>query len=62
MQNIIAYWSKENPQVISLTEQSICPWLSANWVEKRPATPEEIEMYNNGKTIYLIKEQESCMQ
>jgi len=56
MQNIIAYWSKENPQVISLTEQSICPWLSADWEEKRPATPEEIEMYNNGKTIYSIKE------
>lgn len=53
---IIAWWDKEHPYLIDLTEDSILPWINANWLEKRPATEEEIEMYNNGIKFYRIKE------
>lgn len=53
---IVAYWHVDHPDRIELIEDSICPWLTANWVEKRPALPEEIEMYNNGICTYKAKE------
>ena len=51
---IVVYWDKEHPRVLNITRYDICPWITANWVDSRPATPEEIEMYNNGICIYSI--------
>ncbi len=56
LMKIIAYWHKEHPRAISLDLEENVPWLSANWVEHRPATQEEIDMYNKGIFNYFIKE------
>ena len=43
---IIAWWHKDIPQgKPEIIDSEILPWLSANWVEWRPATPEEIKEY-----------------
>ena len=52
---IIAWWHKERPQCIDLTDDSILPWINANWIEKSPASDEEIKMYNSGIRHYVIK-------
>ena len=54
---IIAWWHKDNPRGIELIEDSILPWINANWVEKRPATQEELEMYNAGIHHYIIRKE-----
>jgi len=51
---LIAWWDKEHPELIDIIEDDILPWINANWVEKRPATQEEIEMYKKGKHFYKI--------
>lgn len=53
---IIAWWHKEHPRRIELIEDDTLPWINANWIEYRPALPEEIEMYNNGIYSYKIGE------
>jgi hypothetical protein len=53
---IIAYWHKEHPRAIDLDLEENVPWLSANWVEYRPATQEEVEMYRKGVFNYFIKD------
>lgn len=53
---IIAWWHKEHPRRIELIDDSTLPWINANWIEKRPALPREIEMYNNGIYSYKIGE------
>lgn len=55
---IIAWWDKEHPHLIDLIEDSILPWINANWLEKRPATKEELEMYKKGIRTYRIKKGE----
>lgn len=52
---IIAYWHKEHPRAITIDKKDNVPWLTANWVEYRPAQKEEIEMYNKGICTYYIK-------
>ena len=52
---IIAWWHKERPQCIDLTDDSILPWINANWIEKSPASEEEIKMYNAGIRHYVIR-------
>lgn len=51
---IIAWWHKEHPECIDLIDEDILPWINANWIEKRPADSEEIEMYNKGIKHYKI--------
>lgn len=41
---LIAWWHKEHPRAIELIEEDDLPWINANWVEKRPADKEEIDM------------------
>lgn len=53
---IIAWWDKEHPEIITLCNEDALSWINANWVEKRPATEEEIRMFAEGKTTYKIKE------
>lgn len=52
--NIIAWWDKEHPNLIDLIDEDALPWINANWIEKRPADKEELEMYNNGIRHYKI--------
>ena len=52
---IIAWWDKDYPRFIELIDDDILPWINANYVEKRPATKEELEMYNNGIRHYQIR-------
>lgn len=54
--SIIAYWHVDHPRAVSLDKYGNVPWLSANWVESRPATKEEQKMYNKGIFNYIIKE------
>ena len=56
---IIAYWHKKHPEVIDLTDDEILPWINANWIEKRPATEEEVKMYKNKIVAYMIKKGEA---
>ena len=56
MGRIISWWHKEHPRAINIDTEENVPWITANWVEKRPALPEEIEMYNNGICTYKVKE------
>lgn len=51
---IIAWWHKEHPELIELIDDEKLPWINANWIEKRPAFKEEIDMYNQGKKHYKI--------
>lgn len=51
---IIAYWHIDHPWSISLIEEELLPVRNANWIEERPATPEEIEMYKKGISDYKI--------
>lgn len=51
---IIAWWCKERPELIELVDEDILPWINANWIEKRPATPEELELYNKGIHHYKL--------
>ena len=51
---IIAWWDKDYPRFIELIDDDILPWINANYVEKRPATKEELEMYNKGIHHYII--------
>lgn len=54
---IVAWWHIDIPQGINLEESTDgLPWSTANWIEWRPATQEEIEMYNKGIHHYIIKE------
>lgn len=53
---IIAWWHKDHPQCIDLIEEDILPWSSANWIEKRPATEEEIKMYQAGIKYNIYKQ------
>lgn len=57
---IIAYWHIAIPQGIDLDEKDNIPFLSANWLEWRPATQEEIDMYNKGIHHYLIKGEQNA--
>lgn len=52
---IIAWWHKDHPQCIDLIEEDILPWINANWIEKRPATEEEIKMYQSGIKYNIYK-------
>ena len=49
---ITAYWHRKHPDVIDLTEEDTSGW---NWIESRPATPEEEKMYERGICAYMIK-------
>lgn len=51
---VIAYWYKEDPTRIYLIEKGVISWISANYLETSPASPEEIEMFNNGIHSYKI--------
>ena len=53
---IIAWWNVERPWRIEIIEDDILPWINANWIEKRPATKEEIEMYKKGIVTYSLKQ------
>ena len=53
---IIASWHKDIPQGIDLEESKDgLPWSTANWIEWRYATPEEVEMFNSGIHHYILK-------
>lgn len=52
---IIARWHVDHPWRIELIEEEILPWRNANWIETRPATREEIKMYERGIVTYTIK-------
>lgn len=52
---IIAWWDKDHPWRIDLSDDEALPWINANWVEKRPADEEEIQMYKRGIVTYSIK-------
>lgn len=53
---IVAWWHKDIPQGIDLEESKDgLPWSTANWIEWRPATPEEVAMYKKGIKHYIIK-------
>lgn len=56
---IIAWWTKEYPNSIDLIDEDALPWINANWIEKRPALPEEVEMYKKGTRHYYIKKQKT---
>ena len=51
---IIAWWDKEHPESIDLIDDEILPWINANWIEKSPASSEEIDMYNRGIHHYNL--------
>ena len=51
---IIAWWHKDSPWRIDLSDDEALPWINANWIEKRPADADEIEMYKNGIFTYKI--------
>lgn len=52
---IIAWWDKDHPWRIDLSDDEKLPWINANWLEKRPADEDEILMYKKGVVTYSIK-------
>lgn len=46
---IIAWWHKDHPRAVEIIEDDALPWINANWIEKRPATEEEIIQYQKEK-------------
>ena len=56
---IIAWWDKNYPWRIDLSDDEALPWINANWIEKRPADEEEIQMYKRGIFTYSIKNQKT---
>ena len=52
---IIAWWHKEHPWCIELIEEESLPFKNANWIDYRPATKEELEMYEKGIYVYWIR-------
>ena len=52
---IIAWWSKTSPDVINLQPRDTLFWFGADWIEWQPASPEQVEMYKKGVTIYSIR-------
>jgi len=51
---IIAWWHIDHPRAVNIDDEENVPWLSANWVEWRPAQPEEIELHKQGKWGYFV--------
>lgn len=56
MGRIISWWHKEHPRAINIDMEDNVPWLTANWVEKRQATPKEREIYEKGGSVIFIKD------
>jgi len=56
---IIAWWHKDRPWRIELSDEDALPWINANWLEKRPADEDEILMYKKGVVTYSIKKNKS---
>lgn len=56
---IIAWWHKDRPWRIELSDEDALPWINANWLEKRPADEEEVMMYKKGVVTYSIKKNKS---
>jgi hypothetical protein len=52
---IIAWWHIDHPRAINIDYIENIPWLSANWVEWRPAQPEEVELHKQGKWGYFAR-------
>lgn len=52
---LIAWWNKKQPDIISIIEENALPWNNANWIEKRPALPFEVQMRKRGIQTYHIK-------
>lgn len=54
---LISYNNIEKPAFVHIADyESTAPILSSRNYDIRPATPEEVEMYNNGIYCYKIKE------
>lgn len=50
----IEWWHIDHPRAVNIDHKDNVPWLGANWVEWRPAIPEEIELHNQGKWGYFV--------
>lgn len=53
---LIAWWHKEHPRAVNLIEDDTLPWINANWIEKRPADKDEIDMAKKGIYHYYVHE------